>query len=204
MFAISDMVVYKGYGVAKITDELVKSVNGEENVFFELEFIRKDVRILVPKASVCDTSSSLRHVLSKKEIDSIFFDQIDLSVKKLSREWFAHIAMISWNRRSKEYQARIIEGSFSNLVTIYLDLFYIKRIKSLSFGEKAILEQAEDLLVEEIAVSYQKKIEEIKSFLRSLIDGLMDYLFNLKNSTNFTTDDIKIKYSSQFFSSSLP
>ena len=50
-------------------------------------------------------------------------------------------------------------------------LFRLKRVKELSFGEKKILDTAQNLLIKEISVAKQQKEETTLEEMQSLLRG---------------------------------
>ena len=69
----------------------------------------------------------------------------------------------TWNRRYREYMAKIKTGSPYEVARVLRDLYILKGDKNLSFGERKMFDQAKGLLVKELAVAEAKpegKIEE--------------------------------------------
>lgn len=172
MFHLNDMVVYPAFGVAKLTREVVKTIERKAIYFYELNFINKDVKVLIPKENI--NSVGLRNLNNKEYIEEVlkgFF-------LVYSDSWINEISLTSWNRRTKDYQAKIRCGNMKDIAKIYRDLKNIEKNKILSFGEKAILNQVEELFCEEISIVYEKDIREVVLSIRnftvnSLIKNVM-------------------------------
>jgi CarD family transcriptional regulator len=161
MFSLNDMVVYPAFGVAKLTREVVKRIEKEEIFFYELNFINKDVKILIPKDNI--NSVGLRNLNEKEYIEDVlkgFF-------LAYSDSWLDEVTHTSWNRRTKDYQAKIRGGDMREIAKIYRDLKNIEKNKVLSFGEKTILNQVEELFCEEISIVYGKDIREVVLSIRN-------------------------------------
>ncbi len=165
MFKLNEKVVYPGHGVAKISRIVEKKVAGHDTSFFELEFINKDMTILVPLQSL--TSVGIRRLSSNENIHAIF-KLLSEPVVKLNYELTAS----NWNKRQKEYQCKIRTGNIGEICKIYKDLKFIATQKELSFGEKNLLNQTELLLVEEISlvtqVVHEKAVEHLRSLFKSM------------------------------------
>ncbi len=156
MFSLGDKVVYPGHGVAKISGIVEKIVAGNVSRFFELEFLNKDMTILVPVSNL--SSVGLRKLSSDEVINNAF--EILSQPAKLCRD-----SMLgNWNKRSKDYQCKLRTGDLYEICRIYRDLNHLAARKELSFGEKNLLLQTEALLVEEI--SLVKEVEEEKAIAR--------------------------------------
>lgn len=166
MFSVNSLVVYPSYGVARISSEVVKKIDTKEMVFFELEFVSKDIKVLIPKDSC--VNGEIRALVSRIIVEDVlreFFIPYD-------HQWFQNTLLVSWNRRAKEYQMKIRQGVLHDVAMIYRDLKYIETFKQLSFGEKAILLRVEELFCEEIAFVCGEKVEDVilsvRFFIRSI------------------------------------
>lgn len=163
MFKLNDKVVYPGHGVAKINRTVEKKVGGLATSFYELEFINKDMTILVPINSL--SSVGIRRLSSNENIDAIF-KLLSEPMGKINYELTAS----NWNKRQKEYQCKIRTGNIGEICKIYRDLKHIATQKELSFGEKNLLNQTELLLVEEISlvtqIGHDKAIEHLRSLCK--------------------------------------
>lgn len=172
MFKLEDKVVYPGHGVAIIEDIIEKRVNDKNLKFFKLRFLYKDMTILVPLSSA-DSSCSFRALSSKIDIDRAFCEIVKPS-KKLETLDFTPS---SWNKRNKIYQLKLQSGNIIDIAAIYRDLMFTARYKDLSFGEKNLLQLAEELLLQEILevknLNKDTVIQELRRpFKQATFDGL--------------------------------
>ena len=170
MFVLHDKVVYPGHGAAKISRIIEKKVMGVETTFFELEFVNKDMTILIPVHSI--STVGIRKLSSPDNIKAIF-----KMLSEPSSKMHCELNASNWNKRNKEYQCKLRSGNLKEICKIYRDLHYIAEHKELSFGEKGLLQQTESLLAEEISivtkVGTEKAIEHLRSFFKQL-DRAMD------------------------------
>jgi len=153
--------VYPGQGVARIQNIVQKEFAGSTVEFYELAFFSKDVTVLVPTHNAEEVG--LRHLTSNESIEDVF-EILAQPAKKLYNYEFT---ATSWNRRNKDYQAKLQRGTLADLSEIYRDLHYIGTQKALSFGEKTLLSQTEDLLAEEIAQVTQENPTQARHKLRN-------------------------------------
>ncbi len=181
MFSLNDMVVYPAFGVAKLTREVIKKIEKEDVYFYELNFINKDVKILIPKNNI--NSVGLRKLNSKEYIEDI----LKSFFAAYSDSWMNDIALTSWNRRTKDYQAKIRCGEMLEIAKIYRDLKNIEKNKALSFGEKAILNQVEELFCEEISVVYGKDIREVVLSIRNFTLNSLINSHPIENYIDFSS-----------------
>jgi len=160
MFSLGDKVVYPGHGVAKINRMVEKNIAGSISRLFELEFINKDMTILVPTTNL--DAVGLRKLSSSEIIDSAF--EILSKPAKVCRESM----LCNWNKRSKDYQCKLRTGDLYEICRIYRDLNHLAARKELSFGEKNLLRETESLLIEEISLVKNVAEEKAMAQLRSL------------------------------------
>ena len=86
----------------------------------------------------------------------------------------------TWNRRYREYMAKIATGEPEQIAEVLRDLALLKLKKNLSFGERKMYDQAMDLLIEEWAhtlKTYQKEsrkvsVEELNTEIAGIIEGI--------------------------------
>lgn len=190
MFELSSTVVYPGYGVAKLSREVRKNIGETEFFFYELNFINKDVKVLVPKINFELVGVRLLSDYDLIQEVLLFF------LEDYKENWFQDVLMISWNRRSKEYQNKIRVGKIKDIASVYKDLKYIEKMKQLSFGEKSLLAQVENLFCEEIAEIYQRPFVEVVRFISHFVDNCLseqkrksykDYFSCLEKNFDFCT-----------------
>jgi len=162
VFKIGERVVYPGHGVAIIKSVLSKKVGLMEAYFFELRFVNKEVTVLVPvekaKAVGIRSLCTIEHVA--------------LVYKILSGPYIpAHCDAVveNWNKRSKKYMGKMRTGDLKELGLIYHYLQHVGKKKELSFGEKLVLTQTENILVEEIALVENMAREAVVERVRALI-----------------------------------
>lgn len=162
MFNQNQKVVYPGHGVAKINRIITKKIAGRTVSFFELKFIHKDMVILVP---VDNAGCVGIRALSSQEDVGVVLSSLSQPMILSNND----IITSNWNKRNKEYLGKIRSGNLYEICAIYRELRHIEFHKELSFGEKALLQQTESLLVEEIALVNDSKEEAVTQQIRALI-----------------------------------
>lgn len=146
MFLLHEKVVYPSYGVAMINRLVERLVGKDTKKFFELKFFNKDMTILIPEDRL--ESIGVRKVSSRDELHHMFAMLYDFTENDIIREHNAS----TWNKRNKDYQAKLRTGQLLSLCSIYKELHLINLDKELSFGERNLFNQIESLLLEEIGV----------------------------------------------------
>ena len=161
-FCVDEKIVYPGHGVAKINRIVEKQVAGSRARFYELKFLNKDMTILVPTHNL--SSVGIRRLSSTEHITDIFKTLVQPS-QRISQE-----SATNWNKRNKDYQCKLRTGDLQEICKIYRDLKNMSAYKELSFGEKALLQQTEMLLAQEISLvqnmDEQKAVEHLRSLFK--------------------------------------
>jgi CarD family transcriptional regulator len=168
MFKVDERVIYPGHGVALIEEIVDKVVAGSTINFFKLRFLYKDMTVLVPVNNA--PHMAIRH-LSDADVVKKALNELDKSPeRKLETLDFTPSG---WNRRNKDYQAKIEGGQLVDLAKIYRDLMFVAKQKELSFGERSLLQMAEDLLAQEIEIVTK---EDRASVLRKIRSPFKEYV----------------------------
>jgi CarD family transcriptional regulator len=163
MFKVGERVVYPGHGVAVIAGIIVKKIGQKAEHFFELKFVNRDVTALVPTENAI--TLGMRSLCSIEHVAIIYtiLEQPYVPV-------CAEAIIENWNKRSKKYMGKMRTGDLKVLGAIYHHLRHIGKKKELSFGEKNVLIQTENMLAEEIAlvenIAKEAAVEKVRSLIR--------------------------------------
>ena len=76
----------------------------------------------------------------------------------------------TWNRRYRGFMDKIKTGSVFDVAEVMRDLYRLQVEKSLSFGEKKMLETARNLVVKEIAVARSKSEESTQAEIEQIFE----------------------------------
>lgn len=161
MLRLDEKVVYPGHGVAQISQILERSVGGQKAVFYELQFLNKEMTILVP-ADNCHTIG-VRTLITKIEVEEV----LALLQEPPRKIHPYELNASSWNKRNKSYQAELRTGNVKKIACIYRDLHHISVLKDLSFGERNLLAQTEQLIAQEISLVLAARCDDIVFQMRS-------------------------------------
>ena len=81
------------------------------------------------------------------------------------REKDVHIDKQTWNRRYRGFMEKLKTGSLFEVAEVYRDLSRLKNTKTLSFGERKMLDNAKQLIVKELAVARKWTEEKVEAEL---------------------------------------
>lgn len=149
-FRVGQMAVYPAQGVVEIVGNEEKQISGKPLRFYVLRILDTDMRIMVPVNKAHEVG--LRRVASAEEIEEVF---------DILREKDIHADKQTWNRRYRGFMEKIKTGSLFEVAEVFRDLYRLKATKTLSFGERRMLDTAKNLIVKELAVA--RKLSESKT-----------------------------------------
>ena len=141
-FKVGDKAVYPAQGVAQVIGMETKEIGGSLTEFYLLKILDTDMKILVPKDKAHQVG--LRPVANGEEVEEVF---------DILREKEVHLDKQTWNRRYRGFMEKIKTGSLFEVAEVFRDLYRLKDSKTLSFGERRMLDTARGLIVKELAVA---------------------------------------------------
>ena len=178
MFKVNDKVFYPGHGVASIETIEKKVVAGSEVSFFKLQFLFKEMTILVPVRNT--DMIGVRSLSDVKEIERSLNELYEQPEQKLNSLDFTPTG---WNKRNKEYQQKIQRGGLADLSKVYRDLMFIAKQKDLSFGERNLLNITEDLIIQEIVTVRGQTRDEVIRKIRAPFREYVSFEYNQSQQT---------------------
>ena len=159
-FKVGDKAVYPAQGVAEVISIEEKDIAGSRQRFYVLRILDTDRKIMVPVNNAQNVG--LRPPISETEIREIF---------EILRERTIAFDNQTWNRRYRGFMDKIKTGSVFDVAEVMRDLYRLKAEKSLSFGERRMLETARSLIVKEIAVARKKSEEKIQAEIEKIFES---------------------------------
>jgi CarD family transcriptional regulator len=157
-FMIGDKAVYPSQGVAEIMGIEQKEISGKIQNFYVLRVLESDNRIMVPT----DKSGQvgLRRIAGEDEIDEVL---------QILRDKEVHHDRQTWNRRYRGFMEKIRSGSLFEVAEVFRDLYRLKEMKPLSFGERRMLDTARGLIVQEISVAQSEDETKVEQQIDRLL-----------------------------------
>ena len=141
-FAIGDKAVYPSQGVAEVMGIERKEVFGRVQQFYVLRGLDTGLRILVPVDKADQVG--LRKLAGNEEIEEVL---------AILRDKEVHVDRQTWNRRYRGFMEKIKSGSLFEVAEVFRDLYRLKGMKPLSFGERRMLDTARGLIVQELSIA---------------------------------------------------
>lgn len=156
MFEIGNYVVCPGHGVGQVLNLETKELGGEEKSFYIVKVISNGMTVMVPT----DKKDGLRELVTDLEISEVFTLLNNHEIK---------VDNSTWNRRHRDYLAKVKTGSLIEIADVLRSLFLLRNMKKLSFGERKMMDQCKELIIKEIAISTGEA--------ENSIDGKIDSCF---------------------------
>ena len=142
MFSIGDYAVCPGHGVGQICDIEEREMGDQTKTFFIIKILANGMTVMVPT----DSETGIRVLVGEPDVNQVYTILEDHDIK---------VDNSTWNRRYREYSAKIKTGSVVEIAEVLRQLFLLKEKKSLSFGEKKMLDQCRELLAQEFSLTNQ-------------------------------------------------
>lgn len=142
MFSIGEYAVCPGHGVGQICDIEEREMGAQTKTFYIIKILANGMTVMVPT----DSETGIRGLVGEPDVVQVYTLLEDHDIK---------VDNSTWNRRYREYSAKIKTGSVVEIAEVLRQLFLLKEKKSLSFGEKKMLDQCRELLAQEFSLTNQ-------------------------------------------------
>ncbi len=152
MFEIGDVVVYPIHGVARVLDIKKEKIGDSDQLCYilETEINKANTVIKLPVDKV--TSNRVRKIVDEKEVPKVI-EILQIRTKSDAQ---------TWNKRLREYQEKMRNGSIFQAAEVFRDLSLLKESKDLSYGERRLFDQARNLLIKELSIAQKTDEREIE------------------------------------------
>ena len=158
LFRVGSKVVCPPHGVGRIDEVVTQTFGTSEVKLYAITVIESGMKFKIP-VTQCE-EKGVRALSTRVEIDKVYTIIKDRDIR---------IDTQTWNRRQREYLAKIKSGSLEEMAIVYRDLSLLSIGKDLSFGEKKMLDQVEELLVGEIALAKARSSEKVRGELAEMV-----------------------------------
>ncbi|MCB0272081.1 MAG: CarD family transcriptional regulator [Bdellovibrionales bacterium] len=153
---VGDIAVYPAHGVGQIERVENKEISGSILTFYVMRILDSDMTVMIPKTAL--KSAGIREIITTSQVSKVF---------KIFEDQDVTIDTTTWNRRYREYMEKIKTGSVYEIAEVMRDLYVLKKTKTLSFGERKMLDTARSLLVKELAIAKTEKEDEVEEKIQS-------------------------------------
>ena len=149
-FKVGSKIIYPSHGLGIIEKIEPRDVSGITEACYIIRLRNSGMTIMAPLKSA--RSVGLRGIIPKRDVPKII---------RILKNGASKDIETNWNKRQKSFLEKIKSGSIFEVASVYRDLFTLRSMKGLSFGEQQVFDNAHKLIVSEIAES--KGIQEEKA-----------------------------------------
>lgn len=153
-FNVGDMAVYPAHGVGKIESIDTRDVGGTKQTFYVIKIVDTNMIIMIPTSS--SENVGLRTIIKSSEVEEIY---------SILKEKDITIMSQPWNQRYREYMEKIKTGSVYEIAKVLRDLYILKEDKALSFGERKMMDTAQNLLIKEISIANEINEDSVEEHI---------------------------------------
>jgi CarD family transcriptional regulator len=161
-FKKGDLAVYPAHGVGVVEGIECCEISGENQTYYVLKVLDSEATIMVPVNN--SSSVGLRKVMKKSMVPKVY-----AVLKQRKDKKGLVLDNQTWNRRYREYTEKIKTGCVMELAAVLRDLYLLKHDKELSFGERRMLDTAKNLLVKELSIVKNTKMEKVEKELHRMM-----------------------------------
>lgn len=159
MFEIGDKVIYPMYGAGIVENIEVKERQEKQEKFYVIYIPNGNMKISVVAKN--SEALGLRPVGEKEEISEILQEAAEKEKEQKISE--------NWNQRYKDNVEKIKTGRLLQVAEVVKSLNTREKQKGLSNVEKRLFNTAKQIVLSEIAFSYEIEKEKAEELLANLV-----------------------------------
>lgn len=149
MFNIGDKIVYPMHGAGIIEAIEEREILGTRRKYYIMRIPLDDMQVMIPMDNI--EGIGIRQVITKDEVESVMA-VLEANETKMPQ---------NWNRRYRANIDRIKTGDIFEVAEVVRNLVLRDREKSLSTGERKILNNARQILISEIILAADLPEEQV-------------------------------------------
>jgi len=161
-FQVGDKVVYPSQGVTVIESIGEENLGGVNIECYNLRMLSTDSKLMVPLRNA--ERIGLRSLSDP--------DQVSESMGRLKANEVSGSS--DWKDRYKSNLERLKTGDLDEVVDVIICLAEVSRRKSLSFRERKMFDQAQQILAYEVAEVAGRKFQDVAEEITAIIESCVD------------------------------
>ncbi len=158
MFNIGDKVVYPMHGAGIIEGIEEREILGEKRKYYIMRMPIGDMKVMIPVDNIEEIG--IREVIKGEEVSKV----IEILKGDCSN------MPQNWNRRYRANMEKIKSGDIYEIATVVRNLMIRDAEKSLSTGERKMLNSAKQMLISEIVLASDYNEEETEKLINDAIN----------------------------------
>lgn len=160
MFKIGDKVVYPMHGAGTIVAIEYREILGKKHEYYVLLLPINKLKVMIPVKKADEVG--VRKIMEISEMEEVL--EILSSEEKFKMP-------TNWNRRYRFNLDKIKSGNLIEIAGVIKSLEKLDSKKSLSTGERKILNEARIIIISEMALVFDKDVDEVVSMVDEAIFG---------------------------------
>lgn len=153
MFNIGDKIVYPMHGAGIIEGIEEKEILGEKRKYYIMKMPLGDMKVMIPVDNIEEIG--IREVIDNEELTKVF-NILKGDMTKMPQ---------NWNRRYRYNMEKIRSGDIFEIAAVVRNLMLRDAEKTLSTGERKMLNSAKQMLISEIVLAADYSQEEIEKLI---------------------------------------
>lgn len=158
MFKIGDRIVYPMHGAGIIEKVEVIEILGEKRKYFVMRMPIGDMKVMVPVDAVVEVG--IRDIVEPDDMHRVL---------KILRGHKSAMPQ-NWNRRYRANMDRIKSGDIFEIAAVVRNLMLLDDEKSLSTGERKMLNSAKQMLVSEMVLVCGLSLDETENLIKESVE----------------------------------
>ena len=145
MFNVGDKIVYPMHGAGTIDSIEEKDILGEKQSYYILK-MPSNVKVMIPTAKAEEVG--VRNIIDKQSAEKVFkvLSEDETEMEK------------NWNKRYRDNMDKMKSGDIYEVADVVRNLSFKQKEKGLSTGEKKMLNNAKQILVDKIMAAVNEYI----------------------------------------------
>lgn len=160
MFKIGDKVVYPMHGAGTIVAIEDREILGKKHEYYVLLLPINKLKVMIPVKKADEVG--VRKIMEISEMEEVL--EILSSEEKFKMP-------TNWNRRYRFNLDKIKSGNLIEIAGVIKSLEKLDSKKSLSTGERKILNEARIIIISEMALVFDKDVDEVVLMVDEAIFG---------------------------------
>jgi len=159
MFNIGDKVVYPMHGAGIIEGIEEKEILGEKRKYYIMRMPIGDMKVMIPVDNVDEIG--IREIINSDDLQRV------LNILKGDKTKMPQ----NWNRRYRINMEKIKSGDIFEIASVVRNLMLRDAEKSLSTGERKMLNSAKQMLISEIVLVVDSDQEETERLIDEAVNS---------------------------------
>ncbi len=155
---VGERVVYPSHGVGKIVSIEANELFGPGVEVYVLELMQSNKRRVMIATEKAE-SGALRPIVTAEEAQRII-----LSLKEAP----SVSKSVPWTKRKRILLDKLSSCCLQDVADVLRELYHLKDVKDLSFGQRRLFDTAIALIVQELSVALNRSAESVEEEIRSM------------------------------------